>query len=483
MPRRFALLLLICLAPLAVEARPVWDAARAETVLDDPRSDLGAALAAMGLAAGAPVPTPGVATLPVARAGVLETGDLQIALTQLAIHEGTNNQIRVMRAQSGAGDAMILRAGNATLRDLARQAATAGLPGLAVVDGVHVLTRPLVVWQGAGLRIEPGDRLEMQAGSGAFLVSFGPVDIAGAEIAATGFAPGAEAFRPFVLISGQGTLQARDSVFTALGMADLKPFDGLFLSNQGLFPPAYPPILTGNRFVDLGGVSLRGLADVSVTANRFDTARGTALSLIEVRGGVVADNIVEAAAGGASLSLTTVDALLVRGNLLRGGAGNGLTLDGNSGRVELSGNAAIGNAGSGMALLRTQCLRVAGNGSADNGASGLRLSRIGAAQLSGNALVLNAQAGLLLRDQTPENRIEISGNLFARNRTGLSGGPLGSVLLTDNDLTQQLPRLFHGEFAQYQSRFLTAAQQQGDALFRITALADDIPFPALCDME
>lgn len=83
--------------------------------------------------------------------GKLLTTDLQLALTQLSIHIGSNNQIRVLRAQGDRRDALILESGFTTLSDLAKTAETQGIDGIRMVGGAVHLTRPLIVWLGAGL--------------------------------------------------------------------------------------------------------------------------------------------------------------------------------------------------------------------------------------------------------------------------------------------------------------------------------------------
>ena len=57
--------------------------------------------------------------------GIIEAGNLQIAMTQLSIEEGTNNQLRVMRGQNGQTDAIFIREGRVTLRDVVAVAAGA----------------------------------------------------------------------------------------------------------------------------------------------------------------------------------------------------------------------------------------------------------------------------------------------------------------------------------------------------------------------
>ena len=93
----------------------------------------------------------------------------------------------------------------------------------------------------------------------------------------------------------------------------------------------------------------------------------------------------------------------------------------------------------------------------------------GVSRVQGNAVVLNTTAGLHVGKQNKGGRIEISENLLAGNRVGLSGLEIGEVLLEQNNLTAQMPRLFDGEFSQYLAAYLTQVQQQSNTSYRIAA--------------
>jgi hypothetical protein len=168
---------------------------------------------------------------PGASNGIVEQGNLQIALTQLSIEEGTNNQLRVLRGQNGQNDAIFLREGPVTLRDVLAAATAQGLTGISANGPVIHLSRPLVVWQDAALIVEPGDVLELDAATGAFLLGFGNIDIRNATVqTSVGENDGDPAYRPFLLVSGQGSFYAAESEFAGLGMAGLGAFSGIAVS-------------------------------------------------------------------------------------------------------------------------------------------------------------------------------------------------------------------------------------------------------------
>jgi hypothetical protein len=53
----------------------------------------------------------------------------------------------------------------------------------------------------------------------------------------------------------------------------------------------------------------------------------------------------------------------------------------------------------------------------------------------------------------------VSQNLIARNRDGLRAAGLGEVHLIDNDLADQLPRQFAGDFGPWLAPYLTAGTE------------------------
>ena len=463
-------------APTSAWATPAWtDAAQARAMIDavaanasastDAVGNLGALLRVQPTAQiSAQIKRPPLVT---DQPGKLVSTELQLALTQLAIHAGTNNQIRVLRAQGDRRDALILQSGVASLQELAAIGKAQGLDGISQNGDVVRLTRPLVVWLGAGLRLEPGDQLQMDARSGAFLLGFGQIEMVGATVTTSGYATAANAYRPFVLITGQGTIFAQDSTFSGLGMVGADPFGGLMVSQRGLFAPEFPPTLDGNVFHDMGVVGMSGVTGGIITSNSVTLGRGGGLALAAVQGAVVAGNNVTTTMGGAGIKVVNGANVQVTGNLVTRGARNGISIGGNSKGVEISGNAVLANAETGIATQRATCVLVTGNSIAKNGASGLRLNESGISRVQGNALVMNTTAGLNVSAQTKGGRIEISDNLLAANRVGLTGVAIGEVVLDQNNLSAQMPRLFDGEFSQYLAGYLTEVQQQSDTDFRI----------------
>jgi hypothetical protein len=401
--------------------------------------------------------------------GKLVSSDLQLAMTQLSIHIGTNNQIRVMQAQGDHRDGLILQSGTFTLRNLAKDAVAQGLTGIRIDGDIVYLTRPLVIWQGAGLRLEPGDQLHLDAKSGAFLLGFGQMEMIGATVKAVALTTNPAAYRPFVLITGQGTIYAQDTQFTGLGMVAADPFSGVMVSERGLFKPDFAPTFTQNRFDDVGVVAMTGVTNGVISGNTIKAGRGGGIALSAVQGAVVSGNAIIGTKGGAGVKIANGSGVQLTGNLVAGGARNGISIGGNSKGVEVSGNAVLNNAETGIATQRATCVLVADNSIARNGASGLRLNESGVSRVQGNAMVMNTTAGLHVGAQNKGGRVEVSDNLLAGNRVGLTGVAIGEVVLDQNNLSAQMPRLFDGEFSQYLAAYLTQVQQHAGTSYRISA--------------
>lgn len=479
MNRLFAPLLSLMLAtPSLGQATPVWtDATKAQALIASVSGNTGDVLQTVGKLAGLLHLKPDNTAMPTIARPVFTNGaavklvsiDLQLAMTQLSIHVGTNNQFRVLRAQGDHRDGIILQSGFTSLRELAKTAKAQGIDGIETVDGVVHLTRPLVVWLGAGLQLEPGDKLQMDASSGAFLLGFGQVEIIGADVRAVGMSMAADAYRPFVLITGQGSLYAENSHFSALGMVGADPFGGVMVSERGLFPPKFPPALTGNTFDDVGVIGMFGVTGGIVAGNVLKAARSGGISLASVKDTQVSGNVILGTKGGAGFKLSDGSGVHVTGNLIAGGTGNGMSIGGNSKGVNISGNAVLTNTETGIATLRATCVLVTGNSIASNGASGLRLNESGVSRVEGNALVWNATSGLHVGKQNKGGRVEVSDNLLAGNRVGLTGLEIGEVVLDQNNLSAQMPRLFDGEFSQYLAAYLTQVQQHSEKSYLISS--------------
>ncbi len=394
-------------------------------------------------------------------------GEIQAALTQLSILSGGNGHLALQLAQGGRTDVIYLLSGQARLADLEAAGELIRREG-----AVWRLMRPLVVWPGAALTLSAGEVLEMDTAGGAFLLSFGALAIEGATLRGdAGQNAAVGDFRPFLLVTGQGTLRAENARFDALGFRGPVAFRGVSVMTAGVMQPATPPVLAGNRFEGVFSLSFEGADGMSVIGNRFAGAGAAAMSIKDGRRLVLAGNRITGSANGAGIRLSgTLQQVVITGNVIQGGGRNGIQIDGNTAGLVVNANAVIGNGGAGVTLGRATCATVRGNIIARNRATGLKLTQSGGAEIADNAIFANGSAGIEVQAQSGLAPVVLSDNVLRRNREGLRAAGLGEVQLRGNDLAAQTPRQFAGDFAPWLAAYLTA-----DAALVIPAAAGTLP--------
>ncbi|MES2817143.1 MAG: hypothetical protein V4720_19730, partial [Pseudomonadota bacterium] len=208
---------------------------------------------------------------------VLE-GDVQAALTQLAILAGGNGHLSLQLAQASTTDVIYILSGTATLPELE---AAGYLQRRA--NGWR-LSRPLVLWPGAALVLTKGQLLELDTAGGAFVLSFGDVRATGATLRGdAGQNARVPTFRPFLLVTGQGSFRAERSTFADLGFDGPVAFRGVSVLTGGLMKPASPPVVVRSRFQNVFSLSFEGADGMGVTRNRFSGAGAAAVSVKDGR--------------------------------------------------------------------------------------------------------------------------------------------------------------------------------------------------------
>lgn len=379
-------------------------------------------------------------------------GDVQAALTQLSILAGGNGHLSLQLAQASATDVIYLLSGIATLPELE----AAGYLQRAA-NGWR-LSRPFVLWPGSALVLSKGELLELDTAAGAFILSFGDVRVAGATVKGdAGKNARVPSFRPFLLVTGQGSFHAERSTFADLGFDGPVAFRGVSVLTGGLMKPASPPVVAGSRFQDVYSLSFEGADGMVLTRNRFSGAGAAAVSVKDGRKIVLAGNRITKTASGAGLRLSgALEDVVIADNVITGGGRNGLQIDGKSLRLGLRGNVVLDNVGSGISLGPATCVAVQGNVIARNGMAGLRLTRTGAARVAQNAVLDNGSAGIEVEAQTGLGSVLLSDNVLRGNREGLRAAGLGEVRLEGNDLAQQTPRQFAGDFSPWLGPYLRA---------------------------
>lgn len=467
--------LAVCLLAAPLGAEPDARLHEAITAELAAKADTGrlAALAgelAGGLPSVAPPDPPALAEV----APDVREGEVQVALTQLSILSGGNGHLALQLAQDGRTDVIYLMSGTARLADLEAASGLVGREGK-----VWHLRRPLVVWPGAALVLAEGEELEMDTAGGAFLLSFGAVRIDGASLRGDGGEnPVVKAFRPFLLVTGRGSLHARGASFADLGFQGPTAFRGVAVLTTGLLQSPSSPMVTGSGFERVVSLGFQGADGLVLAGNRLGGAG--AVVVRDGRNLVIAGNRIGAGGKGAGLRLSgALDGVKVAANTIQGAGGNGIQVEGNVRNLDLRGNVVLANAGAGISIGHADCVTVRGNIVAANRTAGLRLSHTGAARVEDNVILSNGSAGVEVRDQSGKGPVLLADNLLARNREGLRAAGLGEVTLSGNDLSDQTPRQFAGDFAPWLGPWLSA----GEALVIPAALGATPGAAVPCETE
>ncbi len=397
----------------------------------------------------------------------ISNSDLQIAMTQLAIDAGTNDMLTVVRAQGAEPTAIFVNEGSATLSDVA----ASGTNGISRDGNVFTLTEPLIIWSDAALTIAPDEVLLIDRGAGAFLLSFGAIDIDGAAVEGAGVENTIVAdFEAFVLLAGRGSISATRSRFSQLGIRGTTMFSGLAVVSRGLLRPERPTLLADNAFHDTRTVYLAGTEGAQITGNLVygDDAGGLILS--GGTGAVIANNDVMTGNTGSAIRVTDgAENISITHNLVLDAPSNGILVDRAVRHIDVSRNIVLSSGDAGIVMRRAACAQMQGNLVVRNAATGIRLQETSDLTLGNNAVLLNGIAGIEILDQPVLGRIKIAHNVIGGNREGLSGASIHQVTLDDNMMSAQLPRLFGGEFAQYLPAYLTTTEQDDKTDFVIAA--------------
>ena len=414
--------------------------------------DAAALMTGLGLTLAAPIEpdAEGQAFKPNAKA-VVELVDIRLLLTRIAVQAGAKDHAALIRAQGDRDhDVILLRGGLIELHDLLALAkGTAAAPFLSQTAEGIVLTRPLAIWDDAGLALSSGDTLVLDRQSGSFIANLGQLAVTGGAIRGSAGVNGAEAaFRPFVLTAGQGSFTAQGARFSTLGFDPSVIFGGLAVVSSGLIATRLPSFIMDSTISDVASIAIVGTTSTAISGNRIIGSAGSAVLLSHATSAVVSGNRFTGRTGTRAIRVTAISSgVMISGNLLSQGPGIGVLIDGGSDGVALSGNVVLGSGTSGIEVRASECVIIEGNLVAMNEGTGININDTRVGIVSANAILFNRGSGVLLRDQAVSAMALVSDNVIAGNRDGLRGATAGRVELSGNKLDGQLPRVFAGDLA------------------------------------
>ncbi|GIT89605.1 hypothetical protein JANAI62_09100 [Jannaschia pagri] len=468
--------------PLAV---PQYDRALASRLakmaarLGSGSADMIPSTAEVWQAAGLPEPVAKVAgfspsqPLPLARPSMF---NLRLALAMLSQGRPRQDDERIRLAQGDKGDQVLsLSGGQVTLAVIQQALANMGLQQ----DPQGPLRVPVILAEDTVLTLNPGDMLEMSRPDGAFVLSFGRVEIEGATIRSVG--PENEiitSFAPFLAVAGSGALRMRQATIEGLGFGDTAKFGGISVLGHVLRPMSDPTEITDNTFTDVTSLAITGVREALVSGNRFGDMRGGAVRLYNSPKSHVTGNLFYGAASTNAIRiLDRSHEAVLSGNVLLAGERAGIVVR-RSNAADIRGNVVWGRDGAGVKLQETECSLVARNQVLDSRQKGVEIRSSAATTVRSNVIAGNRSAGVWISAQSRDALTEVTSNRLLGNGSGIVGATAATVALDGNDMTAQLPRLSDGDLTE--AALLLARDLTGATPLTLTGAEAVPPAPISC---
>ncbi|MFW2544246.1 right-handed parallel beta-helix repeat-containing protein [Primorskyibacter sp. 2E107] len=397
------------------------------------------------------------------------------ALALLAQVQGSQDNLDLLLAHPGGKtDALTIRGGVVTLDRIRQMLRATGLQQ-DMRAGQDVLRVPVVLWEDTVLRLGPHDRLKLSRPDGAFIISFGRVEIDRARISSQG-GPHATSkdFVPFLTIAGGGSLQAYGASFEGLGFGNTPKFSGVSVVAHALMPSTGPTRIVGSHFEDVQTLSIAGTNGTLVSKNRFYDMRHNALLLSSALNARLEGNLFFGdGPTNAIRVLAGSDRAVVRGNVLLEGDRSGILVQGSSDRVEVGGNVIWRRSGGAIKFSRTRCGILRDNVVLNSRQKGVDIRSSDGVQIDGNTISGSGSAGIWVSAQPLKAQTLISSNTLRGNEAGLATATGGEILLVGNDFSNQMPRLVDGDITPRNRDF--ARDLHGRAPMILTAAETRFP--------
>ena len=377
-------------------------------------------------------------------AGLYRPIDLRVALFRVARPEMAEEFAVLTAAQGARGmTALALTHGVVDLQTLIATV-QATKPEWIGPDGFRI---PIVIEPGAKLRLRPGDVLALDRAYGAFVLGFGQFDSTGGAVIGTG-APNinAPAFRPFVLMSGTGTLVAQNSYFGALGFGWRPLFGGLAVVTNSLFGQATSVMLDDVTIRDAGSVTVSGAGSARITNSTFINARRSALILQRSHAARIKNTVFFGGGSGDAIRLldgatdTIIDAVEIYD-----ARENAIALAPGSHGTTIRDTLIWRPRHNGVRAEASECITLRGLTILGARFNGITLSGARGTEVSAGIVEGARQAGLRIAARPGDSVTTVRDIRFAHNRIGIETAAPGSVALLNNDFRDQFPRFLAGD--------------------------------------
>ncbi len=414
------------------------------------------------------------------RQGVVGKALVAPILQQVALEVGSMGHRELMEAAApSGGEVLVVKAGSLTLSALPDALESSGWPDfLTGSDGNYSLNIPLVIMEDGALVIAPGDRLEMAADRGAFILNLGTLTVTEATVTGSSARPRVADFHPFILTARGGRATITGSRLSDLGFDTRPLMSGLAFGSSPFASLKSRGTVSDTVFDNVRSVEVSGIEDFVFSRNRIQNARGIGLRLENLKGGAVSDNVIVRSGMHGVLAIGSTG-LEVAGNISAENAGRGFLGRDGVGHLVVSDNVFVANDDEGVAVAGGSCVDIRGNAVLRNRRDGINVSQSLGVRLAGNLLVRNQGAGMTINDSiSPADSVEITQNRFVANNVGITAERFSTIRLSGNNLSDQLPLLFGGALQYDTPRYLGWArshEEDPDAVFEISSARGGSP--------
>lgn len=381
--------------------------------------------------------------------------NMRLALTMLSQSYGGEDNLAVVNAQSQPDLlALGIQSGRVTLDDIRKLLVAFKLQDVTPEAGL-TLKVPLVIWKDATLLLRPGETLQMSRTDGAFLVSFGHLDIQNASIEMTGTnSPGSHNFQPFVIVADSGTLQMTASRVSNLGFGETPKFSGFAILRGASRGTDRKSWIENSRFEGLDSLTLSGADNLLIRGNHFRDNRSAALVVSRSKGVSVLSNLFSGRMSTNAIRMEDGSSRgWVSGNLVMSGDRAGIIVRKESHGVTIASNIIWGRKGSGVSVAASDCALLEDNILLRNGQKGIEVRDSQQTRISRNQIAHNHNAGVWVSGQEASFETVLQDNELVGNGSGVSGATSARILLAGNNFTRQLPQFLSGDIVA-QSRLI-----------------------------
>jgi poly(beta-D-mannuronate) C5 epimerase len=380
----------------------------------------------------------------------LEWTDKRHALAAMAqVYGGTNNSKVVEAGRPEDFEALAIVEGTLTL-DALRARLTARHLARDTATGTDVLRVPLIISDGATLRLQSGEALWLSNADGAFIVNFGKLEVFGGEIAAVeATREVVSVFAPFVTSVGSGTVHLSGATIRDLGFGYTAKFAGFSILSHPAMTADGRNLIQNSRIENLVSLVVSGVRRVDVHGNRFLDMRRNPLLVSGAPDAIISGNLFSGQTPTNAIRVANnSDRTELRQNVVLEGARTGLLVSSGSDNVVISRNLIWRRNGGGIKLYNVRCGSVDGNVILDDKQKGVEVRSSEDSVVSRNRIIGNANAGVWVSALPDGNVTYVLDNLIRENGSGLSTASAGDIALSGNDLSNQFPRFLDGDITQ-----------------------------------